>query len=274
MATPKFADLSKACVDLFLDDFNAGANKLTLKSRAINGTNLKVEGTRSNANGAVAGFIETKFAHKPSGLNVKEKWTTGNVVTTELSVGNVLTYGTDFSIASSFKPTTSGFEDFKFKSSLLREQFAVTLDTNFKGAAASGVFSYGKFLFGGSVNMGKAVSTTIGAAYVEKDYSIASTVADGRTVDISIFHKARPGVTAGAQFGWSKTGATSLGVAGRVVIDETAYVKAKVNQKLDVSLAFVQSLRPGITMALSANLVGSNLSQGGHQLGVSLTLDN
>lgn len=271
MAAPKFADLGKTCSDLFSDDFDAGENKLTLKSRAINGTNLKVEGARSNKDGSVSGLIETKFSHTPSGLNVKEKWSTNNVVATEVSTKDLLTPGTDFSLTSSFKPSTSGLDAIKFKSAIRRDQFSATLDTDFKGVSASGVFSYGKFLLGGSTNL---KSTAIGVSYVEQDYNITSNVTDGRDVDIQIFHKARSDIDAGATFGWSKTGATTLGMAGRLQLDESAHVKAKVNNKLDVGLAYVQQLRPGVSMTLAANLVGSNLTQGGHNLGVQLTLDN
>ncbi|EGD79428.1 hypothetical protein PTSG_09996 [Salpingoeca rosetta] len=271
MATPKFSDLGKACADLFSDDFNASANKLTLKSKAINGTNLKVEGTRSNKDGSVSGLIETKFSHKASGLNVKEKWTTGNVVATEVSRKNLLTPGTDLSLTTSFKPSTSGLDSIKLKSSLVRDQFAATLDTDFCKVSGSGVFSYNKFLFGASTNL---KSTSVGVAFVEQDYSITSTVTDGRDVNIKLFHTPRATVQAGAEFGWSKTGATKLGVAGRLQLDDSAYVKAKVDNKLNLGLAYVQKLRPGVTMTLAANLVGNNLTSGGHNLGMSLSLDN
>ena len=97
---------------------------------------------------------------------------------------------------------------------------------------------------------------------------------DGRQVGIQIFHDVRPGVKAAATFGWQGDGATSLGVAAKYNLDDTAFVKAKVDNKLNLGLAYVQTIRRGVTLGLSANLAANNLTSGGHQLGVSLTLDN
>lgn len=271
MPTPKFGDLGKACSDLFSDDFKAGSNKLTLKSRTLNGTNLKLDGSRQNKTGAVSGSLETKFSHKASGLNVKEKWDTSNVISTEISTKNLITAGTDLSLTTNFKPSTSGLQSFKLKGSLVRDQFAVEASTNLKGATASGVFSYGKFLFGASSDLS---STSLGVSFVEKDYSITSTVTDGRTVGIQLFHDVRPDLKAAATFGWKADGSTSLGVAGQYNLDSTAYVKAKIDNRLNLGLAYVQTLRRGVTLGLSADLVGKNLNNGSHQLGVSLTLEN
>ena len=121
----------------------------------------------------MSGSLETKFAHKASGLNVKEKWDTSNTISTEVSAKNLLTAGTDFSLNTNFKPTTSGLQSIKLKGSLVRDQFAVEGSTDLKGASASGVFAYNKFLFGASSNLS---STSLGVSFVEKDYSITSTV--------------------------------------------------------------------------------------------------
>lgn len=84
---------------------------------------------------------------------------------------------------------------------------------------------------------------------------------DGRDVNIQLFHKARADVQAGVTFGWTKTGTTTLGVAGRLQLDPSAYVKAKVNNDLDLGLAYVQKLRQGVTMTLSANVRTSCLNE-------------
>lgn len=271
MPTPKFGDLGKACSDLFSDDFKAGSNKLTLKSKTASGTSLKLDGSRNNSSGAVTGSLETKFSHKASGLNVKEKWDTSNTISTELSTKNLLTAGTDFSFTTDFKPTSSGLQSFKLKGSLVRDNFAVDANTNLKGVNAAGVFSYGKFFVGASSNLS---NTKIGASFVEKDYSITSTVSDGRAVDIQVFHNARSDLQTAVQFGWKANGGTSLAVAGKLALDDSAYVKAKINKDMQVGLAYVQKIRNGVTLGLSAQLEATNLASSGHQLGFNLTLDN
>jgi hypothetical protein len=61
MAAPQwFEGKDSVAGKLFGDDFEAGNVKLTFKSVAANGLNLKVEGTQNGA-GTVDGLFETKY---------------------------------------------------------------------------------------------------------------------------------------------------------------------------------------------------------------------
>ena len=107
-APPKFADITKATKDLFSDDFNAGKVQLTLKSKATNGVNLKVKGTKSNAKGNVSGSLESTYTNA-GGISFKEVWSTQNEVTTEVSMKNALVKGTKLVGEAKFSPT-AGFK--------------------------------------------------------------------------------------------------------------------------------------------------------------------
>lgn len=48
------------------------------------------------------------FAPQASGLTVKEKWTTKNVVTTEVSADNKLVKGLSTTLAANFSPSGGG----------------------------------------------------------------------------------------------------------------------------------------------------------------------
>lgn len=63
-------------------------------------------------------------------------------------------------------------------------------------------------------------------------------------------------------------------MAGQYALDNTAFVKAKVDAALRVGLSYVQKLRPGVTLRLSADINGAQLSADAHQLGLHLTLEN
>jgi hypothetical protein len=61
MAAPQWFEGKDSVVGkLFGDDFEAGNIKLTFKSVASNGLNIKVEGTQTSA-GTVDGLLETKY---------------------------------------------------------------------------------------------------------------------------------------------------------------------------------------------------------------------
>lgn len=65
-----------------------------------------------------------------------------------------------------------------------------------------------------------------------------------------------------------------FGVAGQYALDSSAFVKAKVDSNLNVGLSYVQKLRPGVTLRLSADVNGAQLNSDAHQLGMHLTLEN
>lgn len=280
MAPPKFKDMAKAAEDLFSDDFGASSNKFTFKSKAANGTNIKVEGARV-ASGAVSALLETKFTHKPSGVTIKEKWTSKNVVTTELSVKDKGVKGSDATLSANFLPNAGGVSDLKLKTAYTSDKFTSTVDVSAKNVAVSGVFSYCKWLIGAATtyDMGKGAvgGTKVSVGYKEADLAVTSTISDDGKVSGSLFHIPSTGyrLESGVQFGWNRgSGATSFGFAAKYALDKDAYVKAKVNTKMDVALAYVQQVRPGVELALAADVAGNSLSSDQHAVGVHITFDN
>jgi len=66
---------------------------------------------------------------------------------------------------------------------------------------------------------------------------------------------------------------TGLTVGGKYALDKTAFVKAKVDHKLNVGVSYSQTLLAGVQATFSASLNGKTLDQGGHLLGVQLNFD-
>jgi voltage-dependent anion channel protein 2 len=277
MAPPKFSDISKAVTDLFADDFGFGATKLILKSKAQNGVNFKVEGVRADS-GLVSGFLETKFNHA-SGLSVKEKWTTKNDVTTELSVENKFVEGSKLTAEAVFNPN-SGLNGLKLKGDYAKDHINTNLAVSGKGVVSTaGVFSFGsKYLVGASADYdtakGAVTSTKFAVGYAESDVIVTSSITNGSDVEGTVFHTPNSAVQAGLKFTWSKASSdTGFELAGKYKLDKDAFVKAKVDKALNLGLSYTQSLRAGVSLTLSANIKGSALHTDAHQLGLSLTLE-
>jgi voltage-dependent anion channel protein 2 len=278
MAPPKFADLSKAADDLFSDDFGASATKVTFKAKAANGTNIKVEGSRV-ASGAVTALLETKFTHKASGVTVKEKWTNDNVVTTELAVKDKLLNGCENTLVAKFKPTKGGLSDLSLKTTYKTGSFTANATTSSKSVSPAGVFSYGNWNIGAGTTYnfakGALSSTSVGVGYTDGDLQVASTIADNGKVAGSIFHKCCPSTSYGVKFGWNRdTGATNFAVATCCDLDSDAFVKAKVDTNLAIGLSYVQTMRPGVSLRLSADIAGNALNSDSHAVGLHLNIDN
>lgn len=279
MAPPKFGDIGKAASDLFSDDFGGASNELTLKSTASNGTAIKVEGARNNASGAVSALLETKFTHKASGLAIKEKWTTKNVVTTEVAAKNKLVKGLDTTLCANFAPNGGGVSGLKLKTAYSTDKLTSNVDFTASGVSASAVFSYNKWVVGASSNYklssGSIAGTAVSVGFTEGDLAVASTINDAGSVSASLFHTPKSNIAAGVQIGWDKkSGGTSFGIASKYTLDSTAFAKAKLDSNLNLGLSYVQELRRGVTLRLSADVNGNNLSAGSHALGMALTLEN
>jgi len=279
MAPPKFADLGKAATDLFTEDFGGSSNSLTLKSKAANGTTLKVEGVRDHNSGAVAALLETKFTHAATGLTVKEKWTTKNVVTTEVTSENKLVQGLSSTIMANFAPSAGSISGLKIKTGFVHNTVSTNIDVTPKDVAASGVFAFQKWLVGAgttyNLGTGGLQGTKVTVGYVESDLAVHASVTDSGNVSANIYHTPRSDIKAGVELGWEKnSNKTTFGVAGQYALDNSAFVKAKVDSALNIGLSYVQKLRPGVTLRLSADVSGAQLSSDAHQLGLHLTLES
>lgn len=279
MAPPKFADIGKDASDLFSDDFGGSANKLTFKSTASNGTNIKVEGSRSNTSGDVSALLETKFTHKASGVTVKEKWTTKNVVTTELSVKNKFVAGSDATLSANFLPNGGGLCDFKLKTGYVTSRCATNADVTAKAINAGTSVNYGRWLFGAGADFNLAKSalsgTKVTVGFSEGDLQVTSSISDGSRVSGSLFHTPCSAFQGGVQFSWNRDSAdTGFAVAGKYTLDESSFVKAKLDKSMALNLSYVQTMRKGVTLRLSADVAANALSSDAHQLGLHLTIEN
>lgn len=278
MAPPKFADLGKHTRDLLGDDYGFGSTKLTLKSRARNGVNFKVDGTKSNKSNSLDAAIETKWATK-NGVAIKEKWKSSNVVTTEVSVSNKLVAGSKFTVEAGFSPN-SGIKSVKGTGEYGSDKFFGDVSATSKNATASGVFAYGKYLLGGSIGYdigGAAVSgTNFGVGFRDTDVAIDSVVTNtpsGAEVSGFIFHKISSAIEAGVAFSWSSAD-TGFEVGGKYRLDSDSFCKAKIDRNCVVGLSYTQTLRPGVSATFAAKVNAGQMNSSDHQVGFSLTLEN
>jgi voltage-dependent anion channel protein 1 len=63
---------------------------------------------------------------------------------------------------------------------------------------------------------------------------------------------------------------THFGIAAKYQVNPDTYFSAKVNNSSLIGLGYTQTLKPGITLMLSALLDGKNVNAGSHKLGLGL----
>lgn len=276
MAPPKFGDIAKATKDLFSDDFDAGAVKLTLKSQATNGVNLKVKGSRNNTKGTVSGSLESTYTNS-NGITFKEVWSTPkSECTTEVSVKNALAKGTKLVAEAKFSPK-AGFLGHTIKADYGAPGFYIdTKMVDMKSLTAGGVFAFNKFLVGAQSQFNEKGFKGYSAAvsYTDSDIIVTSSVNGGNNVEGSIFHSPMPNVDAGVRFSYNRGSSdTTFELAGAYSLDSATSVKATINKDMAVGLAYTQTLRKGVKLGLSADIKAAALSEDGHSLGLSLELN-
>lgn len=275
MAPPKFKDLSKKVSDLFKDDFErAGQAKLVVKSKANNGVNITVEGDKNNDTNQVSAFLESKYSHS-CGINLKEKWTTKNVVTTEVSVKDKVMKGSTLTGEATFSPST-GPQGGKLKFDFASNKF--TSNTSFDGTTftTAGVFAQNNYNLGAQTEFDTAKASLkgykIGMSYVQSDLVFTTAVSNSNDVQSSIFHVPNDKCTTGIQFSWNRaTSNTTFALAGAYTYDAETNVKCKIDKDLNLGLAYVQQVRPGISLTMAASINTAQLNSDSHQLGFGLT---
>ncbi|KAJ8319087.1 hypothetical protein KUTeg_004178 [Tegillarca granosa] len=130
MIPPSYSDLGKSARDLFSKGYNYGFYKLEAKTKTDVGAEFTSNLNSSHDSGKVNGSLETKYKCSEYGLTFKEKWTTDNVLSVDVSFEDLFTKGLKLSFDTSFAPQT-GKKDGKMKLGYKADYVNLESDVNF-----------------------------------------------------------------------------------------------------------------------------------------------
>jgi len=278
---PSYSDLGKSARDLFNKGFNYGFYKLEVKTRTNSGVEFTTNGSSNHENAKVGGSLETKYKVNKHKLTFTEKWTTDNVLATEVSVEDQLAKGLKVTLDTNFAPQ-SGKKSGKLKTDYKREYLHVNtdvdLDLSGPTVLGSAVLGYQGWLLGTqlSFNTGKSELTksNFAAGYNGGDFLINCNVDNGSEFGGSIYHRAADDLEVGAQMNWSAgSNATKFGIAAKYVPERGSIFRAKVNNAAQVGLSYQQKLKDGLDLSLSTLVEAKNFSAGGHKVGLGLNFE-
>merc|ERR1712225_59455 len=268
---PSWKDLGKSASDLLNKDYPLAGNSLEVKTRAPNNVAFKVAGVRDAKSAAIAGDIEAKYADAKNGVTLTQAWTTSNVLKTQVELENQIAKGLKLDVQGHLLPATQGKSAYVtaiYKQPSLHTR--ALLDV-FKGPTftADAVIGRDGFLLGAestySVPTGAITRYALGLGYAAPSY-----------------HKVSKDVEAGAKAIYdAKTAGSQVGleVGTKAYLDNTAFVKAKVNNAGVLGLGYTQALRPGLklsfglavdTKAFSSSEVAASAA---HKVGSALTFE-
>jgi len=281
MAPQKFDDLGKEAKDLINKNYHFGVIKLEGKTKSQNGVEFTTEGTHNTDTGNVVGSLETKFKYADYGLTFSEKWNTGNVISTTVTVDDKIAQGLKVDFDTTFAPVT-GKKTAKVKSAYKHDYIHTTTDVDFDFAGptihGSAVFGYKGWHAGYQASYdtanSKLTANNVSLTYKEGDFVIHSGINDASKYVGSIHHQVNSKLSAAALLNWtSGVNTSTLTVGGKYTVDDDTYLKAKLDNGLRLGLSYVQNLRPGVQLTLSSLINAKSLEQGGHKLGLSLNFN-
>lgn len=282
MAPPQYKDLGKNARDIFSDGYHFGLMKLDVKSQTNSGVTFSSSGVSNQDTGKVFGTLETKYKIKEYGLTFCEKWNTENTLGTEVTIADKLLNGLTLGYSCTFSPHT-GARTGKLTSSYLHENVAASADFDLSLSGgpvvnAQAVVGYQGWLAGYQASFdtqrNKLTSNNFSLGYTASDFSLHTSVDNGRDFHGSIYHKVKPGLQGAINLAWSSTNnVTQFGLATKYELDKEAFIRTKVNSHLQIGLGYQQTLRKGVSLILSTNIDGKNFSSGGHKIGLALKLE-
>jgi voltage-dependent anion channel protein 2 len=282
-------DLGKPANDLLGKDYYFQGTSLEVKTKTPSGVAFKVTGSRDGKSDAIFGDLEAKWTDKKHGLTVTQAWTTSNILRNIVEVEDQIAQGVKFDLSTSLSPE-KGAKTAVLNAAIKQPGFhsRASLDV-FKGPTftADAVVGRDNLYLGAeaayNVTEGNLTRYATAVAYTTPDYSvIVHALNNLNTYHASYYHRVNENTEAGAKAVYdtkATQGGVALEVGAKTVLDNSAYLKAKINNIGVLALAYNQTLRPGVraTFGLAVDttkLNDVNPSGPAHKIGLHFVFDS
>lgn len=92
----------------------------------------------------------------------------------------------------------------------------------------------------------------------------------------SYYHRVSETIEASGKASWTNKGtsAVALEVGAKLLLDNTAFMKAKITNVGVVGVSYTQLLRPGVKVNIGAAVDTGRLNENAHKVGLALTFEN
>ncbi|KAF8879085.1 eukaryotic porin/Tom40 [Gymnopilus junonius] len=286
---PSWKDLGKSSNDLLQKDYNFHGASLEVKTQAPSNVAFKVAGIRDTKTEAITGDIEGKWTDKVHGITLTQTWTTSNVLRNQVEVNDILAKGLKLDLATSLTPdkgAKTAVLNASYKQSGLHTRGALDV---FKGPTftADAVLGRDGFLVGAeaayNVTGGNISRYAAALGYNAPEYSVTlHGLNNFNTFSASYYHRVSRDVEAGAKAVYetkSTHGGVALEVGTKTILDNSAFVKAKINNSGVIALGYTQVLRPGVKASFGLALDTQKLNDPtpvgpAHKVGVQFVFDS
>mmetsp|Transcript_44970 Transcript_44970/g.110387 ORF Transcript_44970/g.110387 Transcript_44970/m.110387 type:complete len:275 (+) Transcript_44970:2378-3202(+) len=270
-----YGDLGKTAKKLFTDDFVADT-KVSIKTKTANGVAFTIDNVKAAKDDSLVSTVSLKY--KVYGNALTTKLLSSGKVSTEATIDQLGVDGLkavlNGAIAESTQAASAKLEY------IHPHLAATTLVDVFKGPSVHSTVALGL----GPNTVGAEVNYDTGKAGITS-YALAVSRADAesemtahltdklRKIKAAYCHSVSSTMTVGASISYDRDSeATAMAMGVKSVLDKTTTVKAKLDTKGSLALAYVSTIRPETTMVLST-VVDLQKFEASPTLGFSLTYD-
>ncbi|KAF9450562.1 hypothetical protein P691DRAFT_810097 [Macrolepiota fuliginosa MF-IS2] len=286
---PSWKDLGKSANDLLGKDYPFHGATLEVKTQTPSNVAFKVTGNRDSKTDAISGDIEAKWVDRKHGLTFTEAWTTSNVLRTTVEVENQIAKGVKLDLNTTLAPekgTKTALFNAVFKQSGLHTRAALDV---FRGPTftADAVVGRDGFLFGAeaayNVTEGNITRYATAVGYNAPEYAVTLQALNNlNTYTASYYHRVSRDTEAGAKALYDTKathGGVVLEVGTKTYLDDSAFVKAKINNSGVLALGYSQQLRAGVRASFGLALDTQKLNDASphgpaHKVGVNFVFDS
>ncbi|XP_017025930.1 voltage-dependent anion-selective channel [Drosophila kikkawai] len=295
---PTYPELGKLARDLFRRGYHPGLWQIETKTMTSPGIELLSTGFTNYDNSKVSGMLQSKYIMEDKGLTLTEGWNTDRYIFGEIMQKDKLSEGLSLGLGARFRPSTNDL-DAKFRVQYLQEKFHalvdLTLNSSYPVLNASVVMPYEDFLGGLGLELDLhnvyVNAWKVALGWSNEQATVLAELKDHGAFLASLFYKVDEKIDAGVELDrtarwWGDGGGdtdnpeevqeyhggdviVSLGMIYR--LDENAFIRAKINNIVELGLGYEQKFGEGITGNISAILDFRRYS-GYHRIGVGVAL--
>lgn len=279
MSPPLYADLGKQARDVFGKGYNYGFFKLDSTTKPHEQGKFKVNAAHNVATGAILSGVELEYKVPKYNLTLNEKWTSENVISTELSVQDQLAKQSKLTLFTTFSPVTKSRSG-KIKADFGQDNVRVNADVSLTGSPvvnAAAVFGYQNFLVGVSTGYNteksQVTETNVAVGRDIGNFIVHAAVNNQTKYEASIYQKVNPRLQVAAMGGWeqgTQQPAFALGAIYKADKDGCGCwtLRGKVNHEGQLGLSTLHELNQHLKMTVSGSFNVKNFNEGGHKFGM------
>jgi voltage-dependent anion channel protein 2 len=286
---PAWKDLGKSASDLLGKDYPFNGVSLEVKTQTPSNVAFKVTGNRDPKTDLIFGDIEGKWTDRKHGLTFTQAWTTSNILRNTIELDNQIANGVKVDLNTSLSPdkgAKTAVFNAVYKQSAFHARaaldvfkgptFTVDAVVGREGAVAGVEAAY-------NVSEGSISRYAAAVGYNAPEYAVTlQTLNNLQTYTASYYHRVSQDTEAAAKAIYDNKathGGVILEVGTKTYLDNSAFVKAKINNAGVLGLGYTQSLRPGVKASFGLALDTQKLNDPSplgpaHKVGVSFVFDS